>query len=241
MIAILTDFENSEYLGIMKGVIYSICKNAKITELYNNVEPQNIRQGAWILLNSYKFFPKGTIFLCVVDPGVGSERNSLAVKTKDYFFIGPDNGLMYPAIADDKIEKAVKLSEKGASLTFHGRDVFAKAAAILENKKNIEHLGEETTIKEKLIFHLNKRNGEVVRIDCFGNIITNLLPLKAEKYEITTGKIKKRLRFYKTYADAPDNELFLITGSSNTLEISLKNKRADEKLRLKPGDKIKIR
>lgn len=241
MIAILTDFGSSEYLGIMKGVIYSICQNAKITELYNNVKPQNIIEGAWILLNSYKFFPKGTIFLCVVDPGVGSERNSLAIKTKNYFFVGPDNGLMYPAIIDNKLEKTIKLSEKGASLTFHGRDVFAKAAAMLENKKNIEHLGEETTIKEKLIFHLDKRDGEVVRIDCFGNIITNLPSLEAEEYEITSGKIKKRLRFYKTYADAPDNQLFLITGSNNTLEISLKNKKADEKLDLKVGDKIKIR
>ena len=241
MIAILTDFGNSEYLGIMKGVIYSICQNAKITDLYNNITPQNIKEGAWILLNNYKFFPKNTIFLCVVDPGVGSERNSLAIKTKNYFFIGPDNGLMYLAITDDKIEKAVKLSEKGALLTFHGRDVFAKAAAMLENKKNIEELGEKTSIKEKLIFHLDKRNGEVVRIDCFGNIITNLPPLEAEEYEITSGKIKKRLRFYKTYADAPDNELFLITGSNNTLEISIKNKKANKKLRLKPGDKIEIR
>lgn len=241
MIAILTDFGNSEYLGVMKGIIYSICENAKITDLYNNITPQNIREGAWILLNSYKFFPKNTIFLCVVDPGVGSKRNCLAIKTKDYFFIGPDNGLMYPAIADDKPEKVVKLSEKGASSTFHGRDVFAKAAAMLENKKNIEELGEKTPIKEKLTFHLDKRDGEIVRIDYFGNIITNLPPLETQEYEITSGKIKKRLRFYKTYSDAPDNKLFLITGSNNTLEISIKNKKADEKLDLKPGDKIEIR
>ena len=76
MIAILSDFQDSEYVGVMKGVICSINKNAKIIDLYNSVSPQNIKEGAWILLNSYQYFPRGTIFLCVVDPGVGSDTIS---------------------------------------------------------------------------------------------------------------------------------------------------------------------
>src|SRR3989344_1101814 len=132
MIVILTDFGHSEYLGVMKGVIYSIKKNTKIVDLSNFVSRHSIKEGAWILYNNYRHFPKNAIFLCVVDPGVGSERQCLAVKTRNYFFVGPDNGLMYKAILEDKVIAAVKLSAKNASMTFHGRDVFAKAAAMLE-------------------------------------------------------------------------------------------------------------
>ena len=109
MIAILTDFGSSEYLGAMKGVICSINKNSKVIDLYNFVEPQNIKEAAWILYKNYKFFPKNTIFLCVVDLGVGSQRQCLAIKAKNYFFVGPDNGLMYKAAVEDKIITAVKL------------------------------------------------------------------------------------------------------------------------------------
>ena len=114
MIAILSDFGNSEYLGIMKGVIYSTAKNAKIVDLCNKVSSHQVKEGAWILLNSYKHFPKNTIFLCVVDPGVGSKRQSLAIKTKNYFFVGPDNGLMFPAANKDKIMKITKIKEDKA-------------------------------------------------------------------------------------------------------------------------------
>src|SRR3989344_2513603 len=109
MIAILSDFGNSEYLGIMKGVIYSIAKNAKIIDLYNDVIPYKVREGAWILLNSYKYFPENTIFLCVVDPGVGSERQGIAIRTKNYYFVGPDNGLMFPAANAYKILEIIKI------------------------------------------------------------------------------------------------------------------------------------
>src|SRR3989344_5807694 len=109
MIVILTDFGNSEYVGVMKGVIYSTNPNSKIVDLYNFVNPQNVKEGAWILYNNYKYFPKNTIFLCVVDPGVGSKRQCLAIKTKNYFFVGPDNGLMYKAATEDKLIAAVKL------------------------------------------------------------------------------------------------------------------------------------
>ncbi|MBI2654552.1 SAM-dependent chlorinase/fluorinase [Candidatus Woesearchaeota archaeon] len=240
MIVTLTDFGNSEYLGVIKGVIYSINQNSKIVDLYNFVNPQNIREGAWILYNNYKYFPKNSIFLCVVDPGVGSKRQCLAIKTKNYFFVGPDNGLMHPAASKDKILSAIKLPVKDASMTFHGRDVFAKAAAQLEKGMEIDLLGLRTSVEEKLKFHLKGREGEVVNIDNFGNIITNLTSLKKSFYKIKTNNFNEKLTFYKTYDEAPKDKLFLVKGSSETLEISIKNSSANEILRLKVSDKIKL-
>ena len=240
MIAILSDFGQSEYLGVMKGVIYSIYPNSKIVDLCNTINPHSIKEAAWILFTNFEYFPRGTIFLCVVDPGVGGKRNALAIKTKNYYFIGPDNGLMYPSIKKDGIKITVKLSVRGASRTFHGRDVFAKAAAKLEGGESIENLGRKTTLKKKLKFYLKGRTGEIVRIDNFGNIITNLRPLKKRVYDLKYKKIKKKLRLFKTYESAPKNELFLIVGSSGTLEISMKEKSASEYLKVEIGNKIKI-
>lgn len=240
MIAILTDFGNSEYLGAMKGVIYSINENSRIIDLYNFVNHQNIKEAAWILYNNYKYFPKNTIFLCVVDPGVGSNRQCLAIKTKNYFFVGPDNGLMHKAVAEDKSVAAVRLNAKNSSMTFHGRDVFAKAAAMLEKGTKIELLGEKASIKTELDFHLKGREGEITRIDNFGNIITNLSSLDKNSYRVKAENFNKKLDFYKNYEPAPQNKLFLVKGSSDTLEISVKNSSASKKSRLKIGDRVEI-
>lgn len=240
MIAILTDFGNSEYVGVMKGVIYSTNPNSKIVDLCNFVNPQNVKEGAWILYKNYKYFPKNTIFLCVVDPGVGSERQCLAIKTKNYFFVGPDNGLMCKATFEDQILTVVKLSTKNASLTFHGRDVFAKAAAQLEKGAKIGQLGEKTDVKSKFDFYLKGREGEVVRVDNFGNIITNLSSFNKKIYDVKTKNYNNKLDFYSTYGSAPSNKPFLIKGSSETLEITLKNADASKKLKMQVGDKIEI-
>ncbi|NQU98694.1 SAM-dependent chlorinase/fluorinase [Candidatus Woesearchaeota archaeon] len=235
MIVILTDFGDDEYVGVMKGVIYSICENAKITDLFNYVKPQCVKEGAWILYNNYKFFPKGSIFLCVVDPGVGSERQGVVIKTKNYYFVGPDNGLMFSAAKKDGVEYVVKLDASKASKTFHGRDVFAKAAALLEKGDDVS--GEETVLKEELEFD---KNGEVVRIDGFGNIVTNIQKLKENNYTLIVNNKNLKLKLYNNYSEAPDDELFLVEGSCKTLEISVKNSSAAEKLKVEVGDKVRI-
>lgn len=242
MIVILSDFGNSEYLGIMKGVIYSICDAPRIIDLCNNINHQNIKEGAWILLKSYRHFPKSTIFLCVVDPGVGGKRESIAVRTKNYFFVGPDNGLMYPAIIEDGIIEIRRLNTEFASKTFHGRDVFAKVSALLENNNTINSLGMKSNVNVKLEFYKNGREGEVVRIDNFGNIITNLEHTGKKTYSVflPEKKIELRLKFFDTYEKASD-DLFLIEGSANTLEISVKNGNANHLLRVNFGDKIEIK
>ncbi|MHC4260593.1 MAG: SAM hydrolase/SAM-dependent halogenase family protein, partial [Planctomycetota bacterium] len=174
MIVLLTDFGDSEYVGVMKGVIYGIAPEAKVVDLCHSVRPQNVIEGSWILKNNYRYFAKGAVFCCVVDPGVGTERKAIAVKTDTYYFVGPDNGLMWDAVKERRIIEMREISIGAeASRTFHGRDVFAKAVAEIdlgrfgETGKHIERI-------EKLELYRAGREGIVVRIDRFGNIVTNL-------------------------------------------------------------------
>jgi len=241
MIVTLTDFGNSEYLGIVKGIIYSIEKKVTIVELNNHISPYNIKEAAWILSNNYKHFPKYSIFLCVVDPTVGSSRQAVAIKTKNFFFVGPDNGIFTEVLKIEKPLAIIKLPTQNASNTFQARDVFAKAAAALESDKNISALGEKTALKFKLEFYLNDRTGEIVRIDHFGNIITNIPHIKNKKgYKIKTKKLQTTMPFFQIYADAPNDTLFLIESSCNTLEFAVKNGSAKEKINLNIGDRISI-
>jgi len=241
MIVLLTDFGQSEYVGVMKGVIYSIDQDAKIVDLCHDISPQSVIEASWLLKNNYKYFPEGATFCCVVDPGVGTERNALAVKTDNYYFVAPDNGLLWETLKEQKIVDIRQIPiPEDASRTFHGRDVFAKAAANI-NKGKFDDLAEKVEEIEKLELYLNEREGIVVRIDRFGNIITNLFKQEdKDKYSVIINDKKFTLDFYPTYSAAMENELFLIEGSNNTLEFSLKNGNANDKLHAKPGDKIKI-
>ncbi len=242
MIVILTDFGDSEYVGIMKGVVYSECPRAIVSDLSNSVTRHSVREGAWILLTAFRHFPKKTIFLAVVDPGVGGGRQCLAVKTRNYFFVGPDNGLLYPAASRDGVSEVVALPTKSASKTFHGRDVFAKAAGRLECGTALGELGEKTVMKTRLDFHYDagSREGEVVRIDSFGNTVTNIPHEGKRNYVLEAGGRRKKIPFHATYEEAPRGVLFAIEGSAGTLELSVKEGSAAEKIRLKPGEKIRL-
>ena len=241
MIAILSDFGDSEYLGVMKAVMLKKNPHAMIHDLCNSIEAQNIRQAAWVLFSSYKHFPQGTAFLCVVDPGVGYKRNALAVKTSNYTFVGPDNGLLYPAAYEDGIEQVISLRvPRNASRTFHGRDVFAPAAADLDYGLALASLGLRINIMKKLVFFQDRREGEIVRVDHFGNIITNLPHTGSSRYAVSIGKWKKSLPYRKAYQEAQENELFLIEGSFRTLEIALKNGSASSRLKAREGQTIRI-
>jgi len=240
MIVLLTDFGQSEYVGVMKGVIYSIACDAKIVDLCHDISPQNIIEASWLLKNNYKYFPKGTTFCCVVDPGVGTERKAMAVKTENFFFVAPDNGLLWETLQQQKIMEIRQIHVPAdASRTFHGRDVFAKAAANID-LGNFDTVGEITEQIQRLELYQNQTEGVVVRIDRFGNIITNLTKLDKDKYSVHMADKKYVMNFYPNYDSAKDDDLFLIEGSGNTLEISLKNGSADDKLHVKVGEKITI-
>ncbi len=240
MIVLLTDFGQSEYVGVMKAMIYRIDGYAKIVDLCHEIGPQSVIKASWILKNNYKYFPAGTVFCCVVDPGVGTERKALAVRTTDYYFTGPDNGLLWETLREQEIVEARVIPiPENASRTFHGRDVFAKAAADIALGR-FDMLGPATRDIEKLEFYHSAAVGIVVRIDRFGNVITNLPAGDKEVYSVKAGQQRWEMGFYRTYQAAPDNKLFLIQGSCNTLEISLKNGDANGKLRLKTGQHIEI-
>jgi S-adenosylmethionine hydrolase len=226
----------------MRGVIYSIHPEAQIVDLTHSVPSQSIREGAWILLQSYNFFPPGTVFVSVIDPGVGTARDAVVVVTKNYIHIGPDNGLLFPAASDDGIERVYRiLIDEGVSKTFHGRDVFAKAAAYHE----LGTLGVMSTetkpgLDQALVFHQEGREGEVVRIDKFGNILTNIPPAAKKDYKILLRNEQRDLPFVGTYEYGPENSLFLVTSSYDTLEIAAKNRPAIDLLALEVGDRLTI-
>jgi len=242
MIALLTDFHTSDGIGQVKGVMKSVNPNADIQDLYNFVAPFMIRSGAWVLLQGYKFFPKWTIFYCVVDPEVGGERKCIAIKTKNYFFVGPDNGLMYPAASEDGIKTIIELLiPQDAAKTFHGRDVFAPAAAKLDSGIKIEILGKGLQSLQKLSVRSSGGSGEIMLIEHYGNIVTNIpLGEKKSSYSVSCGSSKKNLNFHTTYSEASEGELFIIEGSRNTLELSVKQGSAASMLRCKVGDTVSM-
>jgi S-adenosylmethionine hydrolase len=240
MIVLLTDFAQSEYVGVMKAVIYGIAPDAKVVDLCHTIAPQSIIEASWILLNNYRYFPAGTTFCCVVDPGVGTDRKAIAVKAGPYYFVGPDNGLLWETLRGEEITEMREIPvPDDASRTFHGRDVFAKAAANVE-LGNFDELGDMIGRITKLEFYRQDRKGMVVRIDSFANVVTNIDKLRKEEYSVDIGAKTRRMRFYPDYSSAKAGELFLIEGSNNTLEISIKNGRANDVLGLEAGRKIEI-
>ena len=240
MIILLTDFGQGEYAGVMKGVIYNIDPNAEIVDLCHNISPQNIIEASWLLKNNYKYFPEGATFCCVVDPGVGTQRKALAVRTGNYYFVAPDNGLLWETLKGQQIIDIRQMPiPKDASRTFHGRDVFAKAAANI-SLGHFDGLGRKIEQIERLELYQGPGEGLIARIDRFGNIITNLPKQDKNTYSVEIEQQSYQMNFYPNYDMAQNDELFLIEGSCNTLEISLKNGNANDKLRVTAGTKIKI-
>jgi len=240
MIILLTDFGDSEYVGVMKGVMLSLNKNAKIIDLTHEISPQDVIEASWVLKNNYHFFPKDSVFCCVIDPGVGSKRQILAIRTGDYYFIAPDNGLLWETLKHEKIlsQRYIPVP-KEASKTFHGRDVFAQAAARIDLQNYYERTRPIKKIKE-LTFYQKNREGIIVRVDHFGNIITNIKKGRKSSYKVKIEKTTLTLPYYETYSKAPNKKLFLVEGSNHTLELSIKNSNANNQLKLKTGQKIKI-
>lgn len=242
LVALLTDFGVSEYVGVMKGIILDLCPRAVLVDLCHAVPPQDVRQGAWLLLANYHHFPAGTIFLCVVDPGVGTERQPVAVRTRRYQWVGPDNGLLWPAVHDDGAAWAVRLAvPENASPTFHGRDVFAPATARLAAGARLEALGAPARLTVPLTFHRHGREGEIVRIDSFGNAVTNLPPLPdRRRYAADGARLPPELPWFANYAQAPPETLFLVIGSAGTLELSVKNGSAAERCSLRASVRLRL-
>lgn len=185
VIALLTDFGLEDaYVGIMKGVMQRILPTAMFIDITHQIRPQQVRQAAFVLMNSYRYFPDGTVFLVVVDPGVGSTRRAIAVQGGGYTFIAPDNGVLSYTLMEMGDVLSVEITDPDYMLpeishSFHGRDIFAPAAAHVANGVGIEELGER--VHEFVQLPLpglwisdHSIRGEIVDIDRFGNLITSV-------------------------------------------------------------------
>jgi S-adenosylmethionine hydrolase len=185
VITLITDFGTAgPYVGSMKGVILSIHPDARIVDIAHDIRPQDVDEAAFVLNRAYAYFPAGTIHVVVVDPGVGSDRAVLAVRTERYIFLAPDNGVLkyvFDACPDARVFRVTNqdFSLSPVSRTFHGRDVFAPAAAHLSRGVDIERMGEPFTEYvrgevQRPEVRPREIRGEIVFIDGFGNGITNI-------------------------------------------------------------------
>jgi len=188
-IALLTDFGTEDiYVGVMKGIISKIAPESEVIDITHGVRPQSVREGAFALLNSYRYFPKNTIFVTVIDPGVGSTRKPIAVKAGDYCFIAPDNGVLSYVLASFDQFQVVEITNPNyrmpeVSSTFHGRDVFAPAAAHLAAGVDLADFGERVVklfqLPQPALDIVGKEvRGEIIHIDHFGNLMTSIGQLR---------------------------------------------------------------
>ena len=261
IITLTTDFGLADgYVGTMKGVILSIAPEASIVDISHDIEPQNVRQAAYVLSTAAPYFPPGTIHVVVVDPGVGSARRPIAVRTERAYFVGPDNGVFSYALAGEQ-EARSKRQEAGAkgptvlhlnrrefwlptiSQTFHGRDIFSPVAAHLAAGVPFDALG--TPITDPVTFPLPRPErlpdgsirGEVLHADRFGNLITDI-PMswltgnKTWVFEIAGQRIEG---LSVTYAAARRGALVALPGSEGLLEIAVREGSATGRLGIGPG------
>ncbi len=254
IITLITDFGISDpYVGMMKGVILAINRDAQIIDLTHEVEVGSILQASGYLRETFLYFPEGTIHMAVVDPGVGSERRLLAMEAKGHFFVGPDNGIFWPIIEDFKPRHTVQLTKAKYFLphvtqTFHGRDIFAPVAAYISLGEGLENMGPRIADPVRLSYPIPKTineilYGQIIRVDHFGNLITNIRRddlegfLKSAKPLIQTGNFTIR-RLSMTYADTEEGEPLALINSSDQLEIAVNLGRASQYIKIASGEVV---
>lgn len=253
IITLLTDFGYADpYVASMKGVILGINPDVQIVDISHNVTPQNINEAAFILKRSYPFFPKGTIHVVVVDPGVGSNRSIFAVKSDSAIFLAPDNAVLKYVFDDGPVE-VYQITNRdyfrdNVSHTFHGRDIFAPVAAHISKGISLEILGRPFAdyvtgkVSKPVVDANEKITGEVVYIDRFGNGITNIeghLLAGRKQIQLHVKSITIR-ELSSRYTDVPAGKPLALIGSGNTLEISVHQGNASRQLEFGVGDKIII-
>lgn len=268
VITLTTDFGLADaYVAAMKGVILGINPDVRLVDISHTIKPQNIAQAAFIMSMVYKFFPRGTVHLVVVDPGVGTERKSVILRTPEADFIAPDNGVLSYVTEKYSLGEAVASRQTldtskaqareitnqqywrlEVSETFHGRDIFAPVAAHLSLGTPPSEFGNPLSSLAMLtLLHPHQEPdgtlvGRILHIDNFGNLITNIrkLDLPSETTDITV-KVKNKLinGLVKTYAES--NGLCALIGSSGHLEIALKDGNAAVYLKAGVGDEVKIK
>jgi S-adenosylmethionine hydrolase len=257
IITLTTDFGlRDQYVAEMKAVILGICPAAEIVDITHQIEKFNIRMGAYTLVVATPYFPDGTIHVAVVDPGVGTKRRAVLVQTESSYYIGPDNGVLALAAKNQGVRHIYEIGNPKFMLprisnTFHGRDVFAPAAAHLANGILPSEFGQEIReIVTPKFARLTKRKnvlvGEVIHTDGFGNAVTNLREKDLECMDakaivnLKLGNVRLKLKLCKAYDEVEPQKPLAIIGSHNFLEISINQGNAAEKFQMRVGDKVTL-
>jgi S-adenosylmethionine hydrolase len=257
VIALLSDFgARDHYAGTMKGVILGICPEATLVDITHDVAAHDVLEGALQLAASYRYFPAGTVFLAVVDPGVGSSRRGIAAEAGEYRFVAPDNGVLTEVLRETPPRRVVELSERRyarptVTRTFEGRDRFAPAAAWLAKGTQLAALGRAVTDFQRIDVPLpqiegTSVSGVVLTIDRFGNLVTNI---DRKTFEAFAKQGGFRIlvsdtpvgRLVSTYAEIPPGEVCALFGSSDRLELAANATSAAERLGLTRGAGVEIR
>lgn len=252
VITLTTDFGLQDpFVGIMKGVLLGRCPRARLVDLTHAVPPGDVRAGAFVLLSASRFFPRGTVHLAVVDPGVGSDRAALAARTPDAYFVGPDNGLLSWALAAASDVEVRRLEQprlwlQPVSATFHGRDLFAPVAAHLAGGGDFADVGPraEDWVRRSWPEPRPLRSGwrgEVVYVDRFGNALTNL-PATLAREPSPPAHLRlpgrRRVRLGAFYGAVPPGQPVVVPGSSGYLEIAIYGGHAAKTLGLRVGTPV---
>lgn len=256
VIALLTDFGTADhYAGTMKGVILGICPDVTLVDITHDIPPHDVLAGALELAAAYKYFPVGTIFVAVVDPGVGSARRGVAADTGDYRFVAPDNGVLTQVLRDAPAKKVVELTERRyarptVSRTFEGRDRFAPAAAWIAKGTQFAALGRPVSEIHKLDIPVPEVSadtvrGAVLRVDRFGNLVTNIDRKTVERLgqssTITIDAGGHRIsRLVATYGELPPDGVGALFGSTDHLELAAPSSSAAGRLGLARGAAVSV-
>lgn len=259
MITFTTDFgETEHYVGVMKGVIYSIHPTAQITDITNGVQSFDILDGALAISKAYTYFPRNTVHLVVVDPGVGGTRRPVLATVGDHLFVAPDNGVL--SLVYERAERvsvrhitATHYFHQPVSNTFHGRDIFAPVAAHLSKGVEAAKFGEEVTDFVRFLTPKPKASGAgswkavVLKTDKFGNLMTNITPndipelfvLPTPAFKLTVGKTEVT-QLHSSYVHGSAGEFFAVLGSAGFLEISVNRGSAARTAGADKGSEVSV-
>lgn len=243
IITLLTDFGTADgYVGEIKGVLLTAAAGSTIVDIAHDLPAHDVELGRLTIARYWRRFPEGTVHIAIVDPGVGTPRAALAVASEHRFLVGPDNGLLSPALLMAGA-RAVELTiPADASATFHGRDVFAPAAAHLAHGVDIDSLGEPITdpiIRRTPEPHRAANGelvGEIIAVDRFGNAITNLLSMRGARIHVRG----KAIPLKRTYAELEPGEAGAVVGSTGLIEIVIREGRAADSLSLMRGMRVSL-
>jgi len=259
LITLLTDFgDRDSFVASMKGVILTINSHATLVDLSHHVQPHSVEDAAYLLNSCYRYFPKGTVHVAVVDPGVGSARRALIAKSERYFFLAPDNGLLSYILAENR-EMEVREIENAdyrlasAGHTFDGRDLFAPAAARLTKQQSFESFGRLVTDCKTFTiptptWEVRTLVGEIVHVDRFGNLISNLTQQHLAEARSATKRQQLSIRIGErtieglvaSYSEGKEEQPSALINSDGRLEIFLKEASAADFLKARRGARIEV-